>query len=381
MSDDLERRFEQVSELPTPERDLAQVRSRRLRLRARKALLSTAVIVTVAAVAVAAADLAPFRRDAPPPPAAADDESNSEEPVVRVETETIELGDQPMAVATGAGSVWVTTGMHRELLEMRDGDIINRFEGGGVGVAVSDGVVWQTRGGDGAEPDGDVTGIDASTGEVVQHLEFPGESPYGITVRGRDVFIALAHGDLVRPDPEKNAEMRIALATGLTDVMAAHGAVWVSQPGGQNPKVWRVTVEGDDRNAAPILLTPQGRGSCPQGLAATAEAVWVADPCAGALWQLDPSGRIIDRIAGVGRKPVDVAAGRGFLFVSSFRGDELVTVIDRRAKEVVARVEAGPWPSSIAADGDEAWVANSEGTSLTRVIIHTDDPAHSMDES
>ena len=290
------------------------------------------------------------------------------QPKLEVETETIDIDDQPTALATGEGSVWVTTGMRRELLEIRDGEIINRFAGGGRGMAVSDGIVWQTRGGDGAEPDGEVTGIDATTGEVVQHLEFPRETPYGVAARGGELFIAFAQGDLVRPDPANNAEMRIALGTGLTDVLIAHGAVWVSQPGGQNPRVWRVTVSDDGSNAAPFLLTPQGKGSCPQGLAATADALWVADPCAAALWKLDPSGNTVGRIDNVGKKPADVAAGPHFLFVSSFRGDEIVTIIDRSTEKVVDQVEVGEGPSSIVADGQGAWVANSEGTSLTHIL-------------
>lgn len=290
---------------------------------------------------------------------------------LRIETHTLELGDQPLALAAGEGSIWVTVGMRDEVLEIRRDRIVARYPGGGVGLAVADGIAWQTTGGDGAEPDGTLTAIDVDSGALVQEVEFPGQTPYGVDVGPQGVFTALSQGHLVWLAPGAEDYTLIPLANGLTEVLVAHGAVWVSQPGGQNPRVWRVTVSSDDSNAAPILLKPQGRRSCPQGLAATGDAVWVADPCARVLWKLDRSGNKIGRINRVGNKPVDVAAGPRFLFVSSFRGDRLVTLIDRRTENVVANVQVGPGPSAIAAQGTGAWVANSEARSLTRIVPRT----------
>lgn len=374
MTDHLKRRFDEVSVVPTPDRNLEGVRARRSRLRARNMVVSVISGATVLlAVAITVNVMSSGRNQEPTPrPASEDEDGSRSEALVRVETETVQIGDQPGQLAVEGDSVWVTTGLHRELLEIREGRITTRYEeGGGVGLDVSNGTAWVTSGGDGAEPDGRLIGIDLDSGAVEQRVEFPTDTPYGVDAAAGGVFVALRDAILVQHNPGGDEEMRMALATGLADVLVAHGAVWVSQPGGQNPRVWRVTLDGDNRNALPLLLTPEGKGSCPQGLAATRDAMWVADPCAAVLWKLDPGGRIIARIEDVGNKPVDVAAGPRFLFVSSFRHDRLVTLVDPGTDQPIAQVKVGAGPHSIVAQGEGAWVANSEGTSLTHIIPRT----------
>ena len=334
------------------------------------AAAGTAILLLAAALATAEVLDQPLQQE---PPVAPNEDRNEKEKEQRkeggprIETRTLNIHDQPLNLAAGNGSIWVTTGMRRQLLEIRGGHIINRYEGGGVGLAVGDGLVWQTRGGDGAEPDGEVLALNSSSGEVVRRLEFPDESPYGIAVGGQGVFVALAQsGDLLRLDPANGMQTRVALEEGLSNVVVAHGAAWVTQPGGA--KLWRVALSRDESNIQEIRPAPEGVQSCPGGLAATDDAVWVADACAAVLWQLDASGKVMRRINGVGDKPADVAAGPRFLFVSSFRGDPLVTLIDRRTNQVVTQVKAGEGPNSMVADGEGAWVANSEGRSLTRIM-------------
>lgn len=334
------------------------------------AAAGTAILLLLAAVASAVVLDQTLQQDVPVAPYENRNGNKKEQRkdgALRVETRTLDINDQPLAVAAGNGSIWVTTGMRRQLLEIRGGRIVNRYQGGGTGLAVGDDLVWQTRGGDGAEPDGELLALDSSSGEVVRRLEFPNESPNGIAVTAHEVFVSLAQrGHLLRLDPTNGMETRVALEEGLGDVIVAHGAAWVAQPGGG--KLWRVVVSQDESNVEDIRPAPEGVKSCPGGLAATQDAVWVADACAAALWQLDTSGKVLRRINDVGHKPADVAAGPRFIFVSSFRGHPLVTLIDRRTNEVVTQVKAGEGPSSIVADGEGAWVANSEGRSLTRVM-------------
>lgn len=333
------------------------------RAQRRRRVAATATAAALIAIVLVATVVLPDGPDVQEPVAPEEERTHSP---IEVETHTIDIGDQPLALDISQGSVWVTTGM-RELVEIRGERIRDRYAGGGVGVAISGRTAWLTAGGDGAEPDGSLTGIDLDSGALVQRAVFPSQSPYGVDAGRGGIFVALDDGDLARLHPGGDEEDRVALASGLGDVLVAHGAVWVSQTQGDNPKVWRVTLDDAGSNATPFLLTPQGKGSCPGGLAATPDAVWVADPCAAVLWKLDPSGGVLGRIDNVGRKPVDVAAGPRFLFVSSFRGDELVTLIDRRTEKVVAQVEAGEGPGAIVADRNGAWVANSEGRSLTHI--------------
>ncbi len=287
---------------------------------------------------------------------------------LQVETQTLAVGDQPIALALDDSSLWVTTGRDRALLRITDGRVERSFAGGGVALDVEDGRVWQTRGGDGGEPDGELTATNTRTGEVVQRVTFVGESPYGVDVAPEGVFVALNGGDLARVHPGGDEYMRISLGRGLTNVVAADGTVWVSQP--TEGVVWRVVVKGGDYETRPIDLREQLDGqSCPQGSAAYRDLVWIADPCSASLWVLNGSGDVVERISDVGAKPADVAAGGRYVYVSSFRRDHVVTIIDQKTRQVLASAEAGEGPSSIVADATGAWVANSEEQSLTRITL------------
>lgn len=307
-----------------------------------------------------------LRQTAPLIPAPDRSENERNEDGFRIETKELGLSDQPSALTTARGSLWVSVAMRRQLLEIREGRIVNRLPGGGVGLAIADGIAWQTMGGDGAVPDGTLLGIDVGSGNVVQRVQFPAESPYGVDVGPDGVFAALSQGDLVRLHPGGDEYERIPLGHGLRDVLVAHGAVWVSQP--EESTIWRVTLD-DGADPQAIDLATSAKRSCPAGLAATRGGIWAADACGATVWQLDRAGTPVQRIYNVGKKPADVAAGSRYLFVSSFRGDHVVTLVDYRSGEAVAQVKVGEGPSSVAASGREAWVANSEERSLTHIVV------------
>jgi len=275
----------------------------------------------------------------------------------------IPLSGQPATLRYDRGSLWVGGSL---LVRLEDDRIVQRLRSGvsRVGIVRVGSRMWATGGGDGGVPDGSVVIYDADSGKRVRRLEFPDQSPYGIDAGGKGIFVALFQGDLLRIDPAGNVMSSIPLSDGLTQVLVAHGNVWVSSP--QSGKVWQVEVTSrDDTSAAATDFRREPKRTCPQGLESSKRAIWVADPCARKVRLLDPeSGQMFDALENVGRRPVDIDIDSGFVWIVSF-WDDLVTVLDVDTLEVVAQGYAGRRASAVAAHGREAWVANHEGYALT----------------
>lgn len=275
-------------------------------------------------------------------------------------TTQIPLKSQPATLLYDRGTVWV--GGSR-VLRVEDGRVIDRLRSSVTrgGIARAGDLLWATGGGDGAVPDGTVIAYDVDTGEILERHVFEDRSPYGIDAGGKGIFVALFQGDLLRIT--SHGISSIPLSYGLTQVLVAHGKVWVSSP--QRGKVWRVVINGiDDTSSAATDLRGYPKRTCPQGLEASATAVWVADPCARKVWLLDPiTGKVVDEIESLGR-PIDIDIDSGRAWIVSFR-DDLVTVVDLATLDVLAQAKAGEGATAIAVNGREAWVANHEDYSLT----------------
>lgn len=275
----------------------------------------------------------------------------------------IPLDSQPATLVYDRGTLWV--GGSR-VLRVEDDRVVDRLPTNVSRVKlVRDGpLLWATGGGDGGLPDGTLVAYDAASGTLVERRVFPNRSPYGIDAAGRGVFVALFHGDLVRITD--HGTTTVSLSHGLTQVLVAHGKVWVSAP--QSGKVWRVAFDGDRMSPAATDLRGYPGPTCPQGLANSRNAVWVADVCAKKVWLLDPrSGAVVDRITGIGRA-VDLSIDSGLAWIVSFRSN-LVTVLSEDTLDVVARSHAGKGAIAIAARHREAWVANHEDYSLTHLTL------------
>lgn len=283
----------------------------------------------------------------------------------RIESAVIELGDQPYALDADGTTLWVSGG-RGHLVEVHGDDVVRHpHPTGPLGIAVAGGIVWTTSPGGEASPVSEVTGFDARTGEVAQRIALRRASPYGIDADDRHVYVALYDGALLDIHTRTGDAARVELGEGVTHVLAAHGFVWVSQPG--KGAVWRVA---DGRTSATqFSFGGRGTASCPQGSDATAAAVLVADPCAGKVWVVDPrSGSVADELTDVGRRPVDVAAGGRLIYVVSMR-DDRVTVLDGKTLREVAHATAGDGAIGVTAGAGGAWVANGDEYSVTRIDV------------
>ena len=180
------------------------------------------------------------------------------------------------------------------------------------GMAAGDGLVWLA----GYGPPR-VVAVDQDTGAVVHEINLDGD-PWGVTL--------------------------------------AFGAAWIGGAGG--------LVRVDPTTG---VATTHELGFSTGFLAASADALWVADPEGTRLAQIDPRSGVVDGFADGGDHPRSVAvAPEGDVWVTLPDADEVVR-IDATTRKVTARVSTGRWPNTIAFVGDDAWVSDFHDGTITRI--------------
>ena len=99
---------------------------------------------------------------------------------------TIQVGNEPMGIAVGAGATWVTDDLDNNVLRIVDDTVVDRIPAGEGpdGIAVGAGGVWVAQ-----RFDRTVARIDAATGAITNVIRV-GEEPRGVTVLGDSVWVA-----------------------------------------------------------------------------------------------------------------------------------------------------------------------------------------------
>jgi YVTN family beta-propeller protein len=112
----------------------------------------------------------------------------------------------------------------------------------------------------------------------------------------------------------------------------------------------------------------------PGSVTAAGGSLWVADPVADRVYQVDPkSGSVLDRIP-VGAEAGSIVRGDGAVWVVSSVGS-IVTRIDPSTDTVVARINLpGANPAAIAYGAGGVWVADSVERELFEIDPATDGP-------
>lgn len=133
-------------------------------------------------------------------------------------------------------------------------------------------------------------------------------------------------------------------------------------------------VEGEGFLAS-LKLTPLGARITAQqvgesvyvyGLAASSDAVWLADQATNIVYRIDAvTNAVTDRIP-VAARPIAIASDDGAVWVSN-SDRQLVTRIDSRTRKVVAEIPVGTTPSVLCVGGGAVWVANSDDGTITQI--------------
>ena len=142
---------------------------------------------------------------------------------------TISVGNDPSAIATGAGSVWIADATDNTVTRVdpaTEGAVIGTTSvgQGPNGLAVGAGAVWVAN-----TQDDTVSRIDARTGTLTDTIPV-GRRPIGVAVSDGAVWVANSvSGTLSRIDARtKEVEATVELGEAPQRITAAHGLVWVS---------------------------------------------------------------------------------------------------------------------------------------------------------
>ncbi len=275
-----------------------------------------------------------------------------------VAQEAIPVGSDPVALAVGAGAVWVSN---------------------------IEGLAAQS-------PGGSVSRIDLDDLAVTEAVRLdpqtdPGAgSPDGIAVTGDTLWLVDTRGNLYRIDtatctPACSLDDKVNVARGdvasgafATNKLAVgHGAVWVTekanQPDGSDSSAgWVHRVDVTDLRVTHSLSLP-GRVF---DIATGPNAVWVTLLDDDLVIKIDPQAVIEDEgdealeEISVGDTPIGIAvADDGMVWVAN-NGSDTVSIIDS-ATNTVSSTPVGLAPDGVAVGEGSVWVTNGDDSTVTRI--------------
>jgi DNA-binding SARP family transcriptional activator/ABC-type branched-subunit amino acid transport system substrate-binding protein/DNA-binding beta-propeller fold protein YncE len=280
--------------------------------------------------------------------------------------ERIPVGAAPVAVAVGAGGVWVASAGEQTLERV---DPVRRTVNGRVGlgripsaVAVGEHAVWVASaiGERGivarVEPGSASIASTVTTRGPVLEDDFAPPTPNALAVGDGALWVNRERERLVRRPTGTGAPRTLRLpehdaADGLA---LGAGALWVASSA--SDRVLRI----DPRRARivgviPIAARRGARVAGPYGVAAGGRAVWVTDALADAVSRVDPRLGAVTATIPIGRRPTRIAVGEGAVWVLNAT-DQTLTRIDPRTNTVTATVPV-PGATDVAAGAGHVWVA------------------------
>ena len=274
----------------------------------------------------------------------------------------IPVGNSPLRVATGEGSVWVTseadgtlTRIDPETREVTGSPI--PLGKGVSGVAVGAGSVWVS-----SPRDGEVLRVDPASRRVAARIDVGGR-PGPIAFGGGRVWVADDAGGGVTAI---NAASATVFKRGIVPHVAplrlgvGAGGLWVSSA--TTGTVRRIDL-GDAAADHSILA---GRG--PAGVTVGRGMVWVANSRSGTVSRIDPSlHSILGEPIPVGARPGGIDAGTTAVWVAN-AGDDTVSEIGLEDGKVIGGpIGVGDSPGAVAVGEDAVWVADNGDDTITRI--------------
>ena len=262
---------------------------------------------------------------------------------------SVTLGEQPGAIAYGAGSVWVADAgsgiVYR--VDPTTRQVIDRIQVGGApaGLAVADGLVWVT-----VQSGRSVAQINPDVDTVVDRSPV-GNEPVGIAAGPSGVWVAnSADATVTRLDPSTgSATKSVAVGGDPTGVSVTSNAVWVSDR--RDDAVTAVNPKSGTRQTFQV-------GSQPVGVSATDGRVWVANSLSNDISQLDPVKGLIESFPVAGSPESVVATQDGGVWVTEPDAARVVR-IDPSAGRVDRAIPVAGTPHGVVAVGGTLWVTTA----------------------
>jgi ABC-type transport system substrate-binding protein/class 3 adenylate cyclase len=238
--------------------------------------------------------------------------------------QTITVGNGPLGVAVNGNDVWVANSQDRTVsrVSAQTNEEVAHYGVGNMptGVAIGDGTVWVTN-----ADDGTISQLNATAGKPEGTIQV-GSPVHGIAYGGRKLWVTDPVGNaLVEVSPTSGVVTRVNVGSGPTAVAYRNGTVWVANN-------LDGTVSRVDANSARVTGTFLV-GAAPNGIAIAPDAVWVTDEVTGKLVRVDPSSGSTSPKT-LGGRPEGVAVRDGSLWVAvqaagaAHRGGTLRLLVD-----------------------------------------------------
>lgn len=219
------------------------------------------------------------------------------------------------SVAAGGAYIWAAAGMHVIRVDATQPDNVKRasLPGEASAVTVGLGSAWVASIGQQADT---ITRLDASTLAVHAQIRLTFQ-PVALDAGLGSIWLASPSG-LWRIDPASNRIIPAPDPVALPVSLAVAGErVWVIE---QNQRALSIDHAGRVRTQLQLPFAPGA-------FALTPGHIWVTDNCGcrvGKLAVLDTHARRLLAEQSIGETPVDVAPGRGGVWVATF-GDETIS--------------------------------------------------------
>lgn len=298
-------------------------------------------------------------------PATATTSRPESEPTARNAMVDIETGPSPEGVAATDQAVWVATdtGLTRVAPETDSVEATIPLETSVItnysGVAATGDAAWVVA------TDQTVTRVDAASGAVSDPIELDlGAASFPAHIAATEDAVWVPGGDtLARIDPSSSSVSYIEVDCdlgGCESIAATADAVWLADP--QGDSVIRVD---PDTNAVDDTIAV---GRLPTGVAATPSAVWVVNQLDDTVQRIDPdTNNVIETIPiPDGASPRGIAATNDDVWVIAVDGT--LHHIDPDTNEVTATLDTGHRSSGyLAATDDAVWVTARDDDTVTRI--------------
>ena len=262
------------------------------------------------------------------------------------------LPSEPDSVASGDGSVWVSSPVSGILYRVdRDTDSVEAtiVVGTGAGaVAVVGPDVWVAN-----TITGSLSEVSSATDEVVKTF-VAGSEPTGLAVGYGLLWVAdAAVSALAAVNTATDRVTTYPLTSPPFGIAVGAGSVWLSSPRDDN--VTRFSTQG-----GPPVEVPVGAG--PTAVAFGLGSVWVTNGLDNTVSRIDPGTDSVVATIPVGDAPDALAIAGGSVWVAN-RLSSTLTRIDPSTDSVVRSVPIGSSPIALAALGRGIWTATGEPAS------------------
>jgi YVTN family beta-propeller protein len=257
----------------------------------------------------------------------------------------VQVGHDPLAVATGGGSAWVTN---------TEEYVVSRIDAANL----------------------------AETAKIIPASEYPSDVLWGAS----SAWVALGPlAQLVTINPDQNRPSQELSALGGGDpcssgpnasIAMGAGAVWFLCQAGELGRFDLRTRTG--RNVAlqaEIIGTSNAALSVFEDIAFGLESLWLVDSETNSLLELDPDLIQLERPHTVGDDPQAVAVAGDSVWVANY-GDDTVTRLvfpPQGSTPTITDIEVGDGPVDVAVGEGAVWVVNQLNRTVSRIDPETNE--------